>query len=267
MNTLEIHTEQAPNTLQDEKPLILIVEDNVDLLSAIVDEFEDDYRVESAANGSEGLKKANSLLPDLIISDVMMPVLDGLSFCREIKNTDHTSQIPVILLTVKSKVENQIEGLDLGADDYIPKPFVPEILQARVRNLIASRRRMQEQQEIKSKLSHESAPTDDSFVKKLVECITANYSDSRFDADKLASLFNLSIRGLQRKMKAKANTSPALMIRDIRMTRAAELLIHTEKSMTEIAFEVGIEDSSHFARTFRDKMDMSPSAYRQKFRK
>jgi DNA-binding response OmpR family regulator len=253
----------------DSRPLIIVVEDDLDLVEVLTDELGEEFRVISAFNGREGLKKALECLPDLIISDIMMPVLDGIALCRELKNNPETAEIPLILLTARSSVENQLEGLKTGADDYILKPFVMDLLEARIRNLIQSRRILRERYEPRA-LKLDVAPSatvgDQRLLPRVLDVVEGHCAEPGFDSDELAAALSMSLRTLQRKLKATANHSPASLIREFRMSRSANLLMSSSLSVTEIGHSVGFMDSSHFARLFKEQYEVSPSVYRSTYR-
>ncbi|MEM9026204.1 MAG: helix-turn-helix domain-containing protein [Verrucomicrobiota bacterium] len=270
MNTTPLFNPEDTSNGRDERPLILIVEDDFALQEILIDELEIEFRLEIASNGREGLDKAFQLKPDLIISDVMMPLLDGVSLCKQLKQDESTAFIPIILLTARAAVEAQIEGLGAGADDYVPKPFVMDLLEARIRNLIRSRKGLKDRYEpetLKIDLAKDASPVDQRFVQHLLDVIAENHNQSGFDAEALANAMKMSLRTLQRRVKTGANTSPAMLIREYRMNRAANLLTYSANTVTEISFMVGFNDSSHFSRLFKEHFDINPTEYRSIRRK
>lgn len=249
-----------------EAPLILIVEDDIDIRLFISLGLSENYQVVEAVNGKDGLEKAREYVPDLVVTDLMMPVLDGIALCRELKTRPESSHIPVVMLTSKTSVESQLEGLQIGADDYITKPFNMILLEARIANLLESRRQLREQ------FSRQFIPggytpflensTDREFLDKAVDAVEQHYADWDFKAEEFAASLNMSLRTLQRKLKAVADRNPTGFVNEFRMTKAAGLLLSTSLTVTEIAFQVGCDESSNFARLFRKHFKMSPSSYR-----
>jgi signal transduction histidine kinase/DNA-binding response OmpR family regulator/streptogramin lyase len=253
----------------DELPLILTVEDDEDIRQFIVDGLEDAYRVETAENGEIGLQKAKELVPDLVITDVMMPIMDGTAMCRELKTSLETSHIPVVMLTAKASLDSQMEGLKTGADDYVTKPFHLDLLQVRIANLLESRRLLREKFLQDVPLITSQVPENTSereFLEKALQVLEENYSDWDFNRESFASGLNMNLRTLQRKLKAIADRSPTEFISEFRITRGAELLLSRSDTVTEIAFQSGYTDSSHFARAFKKVHGMSPSQYRKEHR-
>jgi len=251
-----------------EMPLILVVEDDLDLRLVVASELRDQFEVIEAGNGKEGLAKALEFVPDLVVSDVMMPLMDGFDMCRELKTHPETSHIPVIMLTAKSAVESQVEGLETGADDYVTKPFLMELLTVRIQNLLKSRRMLQK------KFSEESQSeaglaqhVEYEFMEKAESVVKEHLSDTAFKSEEFAAALNMGVRSLQRKMKAVTGRSPAGFINEVRMKQAARLLVESPLSITEIAFEVGVEDSSNFTKNFKQQYGVTPSAYRSEHRK
>ena len=254
-----------PDEPAEERPLILVVEDDLDFLTFIASELEESYRVISAPHGREGLRLAREQIPDLVVTDLMMPIMGGVELCHELKESTETSHIPVIILSAKVAVESQIKGLKTGADDYITKPMVTELFLAKIHNLLEMRRLMREKfsREFKfsTKPSIESSP-DQAFLKKALEVLQAHYMDHDFTAETFAEKLNISLRSLHRKLKALTGQTPSKMIWNARLQQAASLLRSSGLRITEIAFEVGYTDSGHFSRRFRDYYGVSPSEYR-----
>lgn len=249
----------------DARPVILVVEDDADILSFIALELMTDYQVVKAVNGRDGLVKARECVPDLVITDVMMPVMDGISLCNELKTNPETSHVPVIMLTAKISDESQLEGLRSGADDYVTKPFNILLLQARISNLLESRRTLREKfcRDYPVLTSDLPAGTPDkSFMEKAMRVVEENYSNGEFKSDEFASCLNMGLRTLHRKLKAVSDRTPADFINEFRMGKAADLLKNSAYPITEIAFHVGCDDSSNFSRIFKKYYDMTPTEYR-----
>lgn len=255
-----------PRTDDSECPLILVVEDDVDILSFIAMELGEEYRVLKAVDGQEGLELAMEHIPDLVVTDLMMPGMDGISLCHELKTNPETSHIPVVMLTAKTSVESQLEGLKTGADDYVTKPFSIVLLQARIANLLEMRRVLREQ------FSRQYVPgeqasfvSDDSereFLERAAGVVKQQYANWNFTAEEFAAALGMSLRTLQRKLKTITDLSPTGFITDFRMKTAADLLKLTSYTVTEIAFKVGYDESSSFSRSFKKAFAMSPSSYR-----
>ncbi|MBN8684900.1 MAG: response regulator [Chitinophagales bacterium] len=258
--------------LQDESlPQLLLVEDNPDVMAYLVSCLQDSYRLELAWNGREGIEKALELVPDLIVSDVMMPEKDGLELCDTLKNDERTSHIPIVLLTAKADIESRMAGLRRGADVYLSKPFHPEELHLVLHNLQVQRRKWQERL---GALTHSetTAPTEalspeqaieNAFLQKLVQHIETRLDDSEFDGPRLAQQMLLSEVQLYRKIKALTGKSTAIYIRSVRLSKARELLRSTTLSVSEIAYQVGFEDPNYFSRTFSQEFGQAPSEMRK----
>ncbi len=251
----------------DELPRVLIVEDNDDLRNYLLLSLGDRYSLSNAANGQLGLELAIREIPDLILSDLMMPNMDGLQLCREIKLNEKTSHIPLILLTAKADGETRIDGLETGADDYLAKPFnLPELI-ARINNLIESRKKLRKlfTSSIILKPSEIKAISlDDKFIKKVMESMEAHLADSTFSVEVLADEVAMSSVQLYRKLKAITGQTPNDLIRNIRLERAASLLDQRAGNVADVAYLVGFNNLSYFAKCFKDKFHMSPSEYLKK---
>ncbi|RMG80565.1 MAG: DNA-binding response regulator, partial [Bacteroidetes bacterium] len=253
---------------KENKPLVLIVEDHADFRTFIGEILEEEYRTIEAKNGLIGLEKAIDEIPDLIISDVMMPEMSGYEFCEKIKNDERTCHIPVILLTAKAAQEDRIEGLSIGADDYLSKPFESKELLTRVNNLISQRRKLQVyfQQHILIKTSGEKiVSAEEEFVHRAIEIVEENIGNEDFSVDDFAGNLNMSRSQLHRKIHALTGKSATSFIRTIRLQRAAELLKTGNGNVTEIAFDVGFGSQSYFTRCFAEQFGCSPSEYKRRY--
>lgn len=247
----------------DKTSLILLIEDNEILREFIFENLSASYTIHQAKNGLEGWEQAIKQVPDLVISDVMMPIMDGFTLCRKLKEDVRTSHIPVVLLTAKASVDDRLEGLSLGADDYIAKPFHIQELQLRIRNLLEQRRQLQ-QWVLASITSadppvHAPAPTDP-LIEKLCQIIEDHLDEATFGAEELTAASGMSRMNLHRKLRALADTSTGEFIRNYRLKRAAQLL-RQGHSVSETAYLVGFEDPSYFARSFRKVYQMAPSTF------
>ncbi|MCO5237435.1 MAG: response regulator [Chitinophagaceae bacterium] len=243
---------------------ILVVEDNDDIRFYIQDNLRNNYTVFQAVNGTEGWKMAQELQPDLIVSDVMMPEMDGIALLHKIKTNTATSHIPVILLTALVTDEQKLEGLDAGAVDYITKPFSFEMLQSRIRALLSQqesmRRLFQKQIEINPK-EISATPVDEKFISEAVEIVEKNISEAEFSVEDLSKALFMSRVALYKKLLALTGKSPLDFIRVIRMKRAAQLMEKTRMAVSEIAYEVGFNNPKYFTKQFKKEYDLLPSEY------
>ena len=243
---------------------ILVVEDNEDLRLVLLTELEDDYEVLLAKDGREGLELAILNVPDLVIADIMMPVMSGLELCKLLKTNEVTNHIPVVMLTARSKEDEQIEGLEQGANDYISKPFSIPILKMRVRNLLESRRNYRNRilQQVDDTGGIEAVPFEDRFMERIVKQVGEHMSDPDFRVESLSTVMNMAERTLQRKLKAMTNQTPQEVIRSMRLNRARELLENSKLSVSEVAFQVGYLEPTNFSRSFKKQFGISPSQLR-----
>jgi signal transduction histidine kinase/DNA-binding response OmpR family regulator len=244
-------------------PIVLVVEDSEDIRIHIRDNLPG-FSVQEADNGKTGLEKALELLPDLVITDIRMPEMDGIELCRRLKEDERTSHIPVIMLTAKSSVESKLEGLEKGADDYLTKPFNIKELKLRVRNLISQMQKFRERYRKEfllepSAISVESA--DVKFLNRTREIIEEQLSDPEFSVEELGRSMAMSRMQLFRKIKSLTDQSPSEYIRTIRLKRAAQLIRSDYGNLAEITYEVGFNHPSYFAKCFRDLYGVAPSEY------
>ena len=247
-----------------EKDIILVVEDSADMREYIRGSLEPTYTVVEAQDGDEGINKAKEIIPDLIISDVMMPGIDGYELCRVLKKDILTSHIPLILLTAKAADEDVLEGLATGADDYITKPFNTKILSVRIKNLIDLRRQLQ--QNLKREMTMQPVKTsisevDKEFFKDLHQVIEKNLEDSDFNVEQLGKKLYMSRATLYRKIMALTGETPTEYIRTYRLKRGAELLKSNFGTVLEVAMEVGFSSSAYFTKCFKDKFHQLPSEF------
>ena len=246
------------------KPFILLVEDNPDVRKYIIGHLTEDYTVWEAVDGKDGLKKATDQIPDLIISDIMMPRMDGFELCEKIKTDERTSHIPVILLTAKATEKDKISGYETGADDYIMKPFASDVLKVRIKNLIAQRRKLQEHFKKEGLFEIENkdiTSTDKKFLQNVVGIIKDHLSDASFGVEVLAGEISMSRRNLDRKLHAMTGETPGDLIRRIRLTFAAELITRNFGNISEIALEAGFSSPAYFSKCFREQFGVSPTEY------
>jgi len=250
----------------EEALLILIVEDNDDMRQFIKENIQTTYKVAEAVDGEDGLKKALENIPDLIISDVLMPKLNGYEFCNTIKTDERTSHIPVILLTSKAETNSRIMGLETGADDYLTKPFYSTELLLRVKNLIDQRKKLREKfgKEISLKPKDIAVTsTDEKFLTRVLEIVEKNVSNENFTAEDFAENVGMSKTLLNRKLNALTDASANEFIRTYRLKKAARLLSGRSGNISEIAYEVGFNNPSYFAESFKKLFGYSPSEYLQ----
>lgn len=244
---------------------ILVVEDNKELNQIIVAHFSPLFKVFSANDGMEALQLIKENPVDLVISDVMMPVMDGLELCKTLKTDVSTSHIAVLLLTAKISSDDQIDYFNAGADAYMPKPFDLKVLEARVTNLIKRREQsisyFKENRDVEvSSMNYGSL--DEEFLKKAIEMVEANMGDVNFDFDKFAEVMNSSKSTLHRKLKALTDLAPGEFIRSIRLKHACRMLVTTTNPISEIAYVLGFNDPKYFSRSFKAEFNTSPSEYR-----
>jgi len=246
-------------------PQVLLVEDNIDMRQFIKAGLKEDYRIIEAKNGEEGLKMAISKLPDLLITDLMMPKMDGIDLCKQLKTMVATSHIPIIMLTAKAGVENRIEGLETGADDYLIKPFETRELLARIKNLIRQRRKLRE---LFSNRKANIAPKeitvnsiDQKFLEQVLDLLEKEHSDPTFGVPEMQEELAMSKTQLHRKLKALTNESPGELLRNFRLKRAAQLLSQKADNVTQTAYMVGFNNLSYFAKCFKELYGVPPSAY------
>jgi len=243
---------------------ILIVEDEEDIRNYITEELSSDYKVLSAKNGEEGLNIANETIPDLIITDVMMPVLSGIELCKKLRNQVTTSHIPIIILSAKTGTNQQIEGLEMGADVYMIKPFNIDILKVQVQRLICFKQAVYSKYLKETTLiPHDSGTSklDDDFIRKVLTFIEENMTDSDLNVDQLANCVSLSKVQTYRKVKAISGLSIVEFIRTVRLKKASQLILEDRLNFSEIAFATGFSTPSYFSKCFHDHFGMTPSEF------
>lgn len=246
-------------------PQILLVEDNDDMRQYIKEHLIHLFRIKEAVNGKTGLEMAIADPPDLIITDLMMPKMDGMELCKKLKTEVHTSHVPIIMLTAKAGLDNKIEGLETGADDYLTKPFDGKELLVRTKNLIDQRQKLRELFFDKTMNVNPKKVTvtsiDQKFLEQLLELLEAHFSDSDFGVPQMQDALAMSKTQLHRKLKALTNEAPGELLRNFRLKMAAQLLALKADSVTQIAYQVGFNNLSYFAKCFRELYGVAPSAY------
>lgn len=260
---LAVVEEDEPGEEYDSsKPSVLVIDDNEDIRSYVHGLLHSEYTVIEAADGSEGIRKAMKYVPDLIISDVMMPGIDGIECCRRLKSELQTCHIPVILLTACSLDEQRIQGYDGGADSYISKPFSSQLLMARVRNLIDSHRRLKQFFGDRQTLAKEDVcDMDKDFVERFKALIEAKMGDSSLNVEDLGKDMGLSRVQLYRKIKSLTNYSPNELLRIARLKKAASLLASSDMTVAEIGYEVGFSSPSYFTKCYKEQFGESPTDF------
>lgn len=243
---------------------LLVVEDDKEIRKYLREILGREYRVLEAEDGLQGLELVIKELPDCVITDVMMPEMDGIELCKKIKTNEKTCHIPVILLTAKTAIEQRIEGLEVGADSYIPKPFNVTHLRTRVRKLIELRRSIKEKYEGKHELREEDIKiksVDEKMLEKIDQIIKEQISDPNLSVETLSRQIGVSRSQLQRKFKQLTNQNPSDYLKTARLRYAASLLVTKNLSISEVTYEAGFSSLSHFSNSFRDFYGMSPSRY------
>ncbi|ASB48740.1 hybrid sensor histidine kinase/response regulator transcription factor [Alkalitalea saponilacus] len=250
--------------VDNEEETILVVEDNNELALFIANALSSNYRVILAANGKIGYELARKHSPDLVISDVMMPEMDGIEMCRQIKNNLYTSHIPVIMLSAKALLEDQLQGIQTGADDYVSKPFNLDILKAKVSNVIESRRRLRSKFANSNEINIDKKETetlDDKFLARAYEVMEEAYSNPEFSVEMFADQMFVSRSLLYKKLKALVDFSPNDFITVFRLKKSLPMLLSKELSINEVAYSIGFNDPKYFSRVFKKFYKKSPSEY------
>jgi DNA-binding response OmpR family regulator len=249
---------------QQHKPVLLLVEDNEDFRFYLKDNLKFQYKIIEASNGKAGLKQALEHIPDLIVSDVMMPEMNGIDLCKKIKNEKSTSHIPVILLTARTAEEQKVEGFESGADDYVTKPFNFEILQSRIKNLIHQRELFQKdfRRQIEVRASDVNITSlDEKLIQNAIRFVEQNISNPDFSVEDLSRELAMSRVHLYKKLQALTGKAPLEFIRSIRLQHAAQLLEKSQLTVSEVAYKVGFNNPKYFARYFKEEYNVLPSAY------
>ena len=272
--------EDSQNTEPEtSKPILLIVEDNEDIQKYIAESFSESFEVITGSNGEEGKQQALNRIPDIIVSDIMMPVMDGITLCRQLKEDVRTSHIPVILLTAKDSLQDKEEGYEVGADSYLTKPFSASLLRSRINNLLDSRKKLiaQFQQtgtshnpnshldEKRSIITEALSKLDNEFIEKITQLVEDNLSSEKIDITYLSDKMCMSGSTLYRKMKALTGLSTNEYIRKVKMQNAERLLLEGKYNISEIAYKIGMNSTGYFRQCFKDEFGVSPSDYLKQF--
>ena len=272
----ELDTVDTAISFEQEKPLVLVIDDNKDIQQLVSQLLNTDYNIITASNGKEGLRRACKYVPDLVICDVMMPVMDGLECCRRIKSEVTTSHIPVLMLTACSMDEQRVQGYDSGADGYLAKPFSGAVLKSCCASLIANRKRIKEiwmsasvavrPAEPKTTPSAKvpSPDLDNEFYNRFLEIFSREMGNAELSVDILASKMGLERSQFYRKIKALTNYAPVELMRRLRLQHARTLITGTDKTISEIAYETGFSTPAYFTKCYRDAFGETPSEARNK---
>lgn len=263
--------EELPDTASTGKRILLVVEDNEDICRYIVESFSDNFEVKTATNGQQGIEQALQYIPDVIVSDIMMPVMSGTTMCRQLKEDVRTSHVPIILLTAKDSLQDKEEGYQVGADSYLTKPFSATLLHSRINNLLESRKRMAERfsanaprQDLEEKraiLAESMNKIDNEFMDKINRLIEDRLSSEKIDIGYLAEHMYMSKSTLYRKMKALTGLSTNEYVRKVKMQYAEKLLLEGRYNVSEVAFKIGINSVVYFRQCFREEFGVLPSEY------
>ncbi|ULC60361.1 ATP-binding protein [Flaviramulus sp. BrNp1-15] len=261
------NAEKLKLTKEAKKETILIVEDNVDIQGFLKDILSDNFEILQAFNGAEGLKIATSKFPDLIISDVMMPIMDGIEFAKKLKLNTNTSHIPIIILTARTSIKNKMEGFETGADEYVTKPFNEELLKTRINNLLNSRKLLREKFRNENMLTPKElaiSSTDQLFLDKLYKAIEANLETNNLKAEDISKEIGMSHSVMYKKIKALTGLSYVEFIREYRLAIARQLIEDLGYSVSDACFKVGYSDRKYFSKLFKQKFNKNPSEFLSK---
>lgn len=274
----ELDNIESSVSFADDKPIVLVIDDNRDIQRLVGELLGAEYNIITASNGKNGVRMAARYVPDLIVCDVMMPVMDGLECCRHIKNEVSTSHIPVLMLTACSMDEQRVQGYESGADGYLSKPFDSNVLRSRCRSLIENRKRIKDlwlsrpgavgtPVTPKSDLSLPASDIDNEFYDRFLGIFMAGMGNPDLNVDMLASEMGLERSQFYRKIKSLTNYAPVELMRRLRLRRGRELLLKTGKTIGEIAYEIGFSTPAYFTKCYRDAYGETPSQVRTRFGK
>jgi signal transduction histidine kinase/ligand-binding sensor domain-containing protein/DNA-binding response OmpR family regulator len=263
----ELPARKVPVLPNETLPTLLLVEDNEDFRSYLRESLGNYYNIIEAINGKEGWQKALSAIPDLIVSDLMMPEMNGMELCKKIKGDSRTSHIPLVMLTAHTAEENMLKGLATGANDYVTKPFNFDMLLSRIRNLITQRKMLQKAFEKKISVQTSEADIvslDDKLVQKAIKIVEDNLSDPDFSVEVLSRELGMSRTHLYKKMLSLTGKSPLEFIRKIRLQRAAQFLEKSQLTVAEVAYKVGFNNTKYFTKYFKNEFNILPSLYAER---
>lgn len=282
-STEPVHEEIAQKTILENpqepisdngRPILLVVEDNEEIQKYIAESFSDSFEVITANNGKEGEQQAISRIPDIIVSDIMMPVMDGITLCRLLKDDVRTSHVPIILLTAKDSLQDKEEGYEVGADSYLTKPFSASLLHSRINNLLDSRKKLVAQFQAQSTpgnqidlsekrivIAEALSKLDNEFIEKITLLIEENLSSEKIDINYLSDKMCMSGSTLYRKMKALTGLSTNEYVRKVKMENAERLLLEGKFNISEIAYKIGMNSTGYFRQCFKEEFGVSPSDY------
>ncbi len=257
-----LSTEEAIG--QDNRPTILVVEDNIEIANFLYSILKDTYRCLTATNGKEGLKVCFDTLPDLIIADLMMPIMNGLEMCKQIKNNVPTSTIPIILLTAKNDKKTELESIHMHIDAFIAKPFEPEILLSRIRQLLYTKEAMEAKSRIEAITTPEQVEAvshDEKFLATITGIIEDKVGDDTFNVNILCEIAGINSKQVYRKLKQLTGMTPVEYIKSIRMKKAAMLLQQQKFTVAEVMYMVGFSSHSYFSKCFQAEFGKTPRQY------
>ncbi|MBK6283588.1 MAG: response regulator [Draconibacterium sp.] len=249
---------------EDNREIVLVVEDNKDVRTFICEQLGVQYKVKEAENGEQAMIIAQETVPDLIVTDLIMPKMNGFQFCKAVRGDERTSHIPIIMLTAKVGFDNKIEGLETGVDDYITKPFSSKELMVRVKNLINQRRLLRARFKTSTIIKPSEVSVlsiDQVFLDKIIKTIEANFENQDFTPESLAEVVNMSISQLNRKLNALINQPAGQLMRSLRLQRAADLLKQKAGTVSEICYQLDFNDPAYFSRAFKKQFGCSPSDF------
>lgn len=259
----ELGTSGDAPAFDSDKPLALVIDDNKDIQSLVGQLLSDEYNVIAAGDGKEGLKAAAKYVPDIVVCDVMMPVMDGLECCRRIKGEVSTSHIPVLMLTACSMDEQRVQGYESGADGYLSKPFSGAVLRARCASLVSNRKRIKELTGVasasESKPKGVPADIDNDFYARFIEIFRSEMGNPDLNVDKISGMMGLERSQFYRKIKSLTNYSPVELMRRLRLNHARTLLTTTDRNVSEIAYETGFSTPAYFTKCYRDAFGETPT--------
>lgn len=247
---------------------ILVVEDNIDILEYIEESLSEKYTVYTAADGKKGLEKARRVMPDLVISDIMMPEMDGVEMMKQMKDDLRTSHIPIILLTAKSSIEDRTEAYETGAESFITKPFSARLLHSRISNLLETRQQLIDKVRLTANIADKAeilatslSALDSEFIQKLEKVINAHLENEKLEVNFIADKMNMSHSTLYRKVKVITGMSVNGLVRKLRVQRAEKLLLTGEHTISAVSMMVGFNSNANFRKCFREEFGLAPSEY------